>query len=132
MEMQNWNDDSAGNTSGQVKNEPVYTTGELAKKFEISLRTLRFYESLELLTPARRDGRRIYGHQDAERLAAIVKAKKLGFTLSEARQIIADGTSPQALELSRERCEAQIAALERRFAEIIVALAELRSMYQLL
>ena len=125
-------DDSAGDTSGQVKNAPVYTIGTLAKKFEVSLRTLRFYESLGLLTPARQGRGRFYGHHDAERLAAIVKAKKLGFTLSEARQIIADETSPQALKLSRERCEEQIAVLERKLAEIEGALAELRSICTLL
>ena len=121
--------DSADSASGQAKNEPLYAIGELAKKFGLTLRTLRFYESLGLLTPDRKGRRRIYRREDADRRAAIVKAKKLGFTLSEARQIIADDASQQTLRLSRERCLAQIVVLERKLAEIEAALAELRSIY---
>jgi len=137
--MRNWNapglllaaDDPADKTYGEAKDELAYSIGELANKFGVSLRALRFYEGLGLLTPDRNGRRRVYGRGDADRLAAILKAKKLGFTLSEARQIIAD-ESPQALKLSRERCEEQIAVLELKLAEIEVALAELRSIYKLL
>jgi DNA-binding transcriptional MerR regulator len=137
--MENWNapglllaaDDSADSAFGQRKNEPVYTIGELAKKFKVTHRTLRFYESVGLLTPLRHGGRRLYGPNDADRLAAIVKVKKLGFTLSEARQMIANEASQQTLKLSHERCREQIAFLERKRAEIEAALAELRSIYTL-
>jgi DNA-binding transcriptional MerR regulator len=138
--MENWNspgfllaaDDRADGASRQAKNEPVYTIGELAKKFKVSHRTLRFYESVGLLTPLREGHRRIYGRKDADRLAVIVKAKKFGFTLSEARQMIADGASQQTLKLSREKCLEQIAVLERKLVEIERALAELRRITALL
>jgi DNA-binding transcriptional MerR regulator len=138
--MENWNapgfllapDDGADNASGQAKNEPVYTIGEVAKQFKVTHRTLRFYESLGLLTPLRQGHRRVYGRKDADRLAAIVKAKKLGFTLSEARQMIADETSQETLRLSREKCLEQIALLERKRAETEDALAELRRITTLL
>jgi len=112
--------------------EPIYSIGDLARKFEVSLRTLRFYESRGLLTPSRAGHHRRYGRQDADRLTVILKAKKLGFTLAEIREMIAaEGgeASRHALKLSREKCLAQIARFERKLAETEEALAELRWIY---
>src|ERR1700756_4785901 len=69
--------------------EPIYSIGDLAKKFDVSLRTLRFYESRGLLSPTRHGRHRRYGRNDADRLTIILKAKKLGFTLGEIREMIA-------------------------------------------
>jgi DNA-binding transcriptional MerR regulator len=101
----------------------------LAKRFNLTLRALRFYESRGLLSPGRRGRRRMYGREDAERLAVILKGKKLGLTLEEISQLIANRGSQQLPLLSREQCLAQIDALERKLVEIEEALAELRSMY---
>jgi DNA-binding transcriptional MerR regulator len=111
--------------------EPIYSIGDLARKFDVSLRTLRFYESRGLLSPSREGRRRLYGSQDADRLTVILKAKKLGFTLSDIRDMIAADrdTSRHALRLSREKCLEQIASFERKLAETEQALAELRWMY---
>src|ERR1700756_3956444 len=86
--------------------EPIYSIGDLARKFDVSLRTLRFYESRGLLSPSRDGHRRRYGRQDADRLTVILKAKKLGFTLAEICEMIrADGgeASRHALRLSRKK-----------------------------
>jgi len=107
--------------------EPVCTIGELAKQFGLTLRALRFYESRGLLKPMRRGRNRVYGPRQVERLAAIVKAKKLGLTLNAIRQTIGEEGSAPSLRLSRETCEAQIAALERNLAQTQEALAELRA-----
>jgi DNA-binding transcriptional MerR regulator len=117
-------EDSAGTPAG----EPAYTISELAKRFGLTLRTLRFYESRGLLTPVRRGRHRLYGQKDVERLAVIVKAKSLGLTLAAIRRIVADEGAGPTLRLSREACLAQIAVLERKLAEIEAALAELRAM----
>lgn len=112
--------------------EPVYSIGDLAKKFDVTLRTLRFYESRGLLNPDRAGPHRRYGRNDADRLTVILKAKKLGFTLSEICEMIgADGgeASRHALKLSREKCLEQIALFERKLAETEEALAELRWIY---
>jgi len=111
--------------------EPSYSIGELAKQFDVSLRTLRFYESRGLLSPSRQGQRRRYGREDVDRLTVILKAKKLGFTLSDIREMIAaDGeASRHALKLSREKCLEQIAVFERKLAETEEALAELRWIY---
>jgi DNA-binding transcriptional MerR regulator len=124
--------DSPDRSSGTDENEPVYSIGELAGKFGISLRTLRFYESRDLLSPGRKGRRRVYGRKDTDRLTIILRAKKLGFTLTEIRQMIAaegDEASRHALKLSREKCLEQIGFFERKLAEIEEALAELRWIY---
>jgi DNA-binding transcriptional MerR regulator len=107
--------------------EPVCTIGELVRRFDLTHRALRFYESRGLLNPIRRGSIRIYGAKDVERLAFIVKAKKLGLTLTAIGQILRDAESGQTLRLSRETCLAQIAVLERKLAQTREALAELRT-----
>ena len=109
-------------------NELTCTIGEVARRFALTHRTLRFYESRGLLHPVRRGNNRVYGATDVERLAVIVKAKKLGLTLAAIGQILRDADAGQTLRLSRETCLAQIAVLERRLAQTREALAELRAM----
>jgi DNA-binding transcriptional MerR regulator len=107
--------------------EPVYTIGELSKRFDLTYRALRFYESRGLLKPVRRGSSRVYGGKDVDRLTFIVKAKKLGLTLTAIARMLREADSGQMLRLGRETCLAQIAVLERRLAETQEALAELRS-----
>lgn len=112
--------------------EPSYSIGDLARKFDVSLRTLRFYESRGLLSPRRQGHHRRYGRRDADRLTVVLKAKKLGFTLAEIQEMIAANggeASRQALKFSREKCLEQIALFERKLAETEEALAELRWIY---
>jgi DNA-binding transcriptional MerR regulator len=112
--------------------EPIYSIGDLARKFDVSLRTLRFYEGRGLLSPKRQGHHRRYGRRDADRLTVVLKAKKLGFTLAEIREMIAANgseASRQTLKLSREKCLEQIALFERKLAETEEALAELRWIY---
>jgi DNA-binding transcriptional MerR regulator len=109
--------------------EPIYSIGDLAHKFDVSLRTLRFYESRGLLNPSREGHHRRYGRKDTDRLTVVLKAKKLGFTLAEIQEMIAANgseASRQTLKLSREKCLEQIAVFERKLAETEEALAELR------
>jgi len=116
-------------TSGD---EPSYSIGDLARKFDVTLRTLRFYESRGLLSPSRQGQHRRYGRQDADRLTVILKAKRLGFTLTEIREMITaagGAASRHALKLSREKCLEKIALFERKLAETEEALAELRWIY---
>jgi DNA-binding transcriptional MerR regulator len=112
--------------------KPIYSIGDLARKFDVSLRTLRFYESRGLLSPCREGHHRRYGRKDADRLTVVLKAKKLGFTLAEIQEMIAANgseASRQALKLSREKCLEQIAVFERKLVETEEALAELRWIY---
>jgi DNA-binding transcriptional MerR regulator len=118
---------NAGDFPTATASEPVWTIGQLARRFDLTHRALRFYESRGLLNPVRRGITRVYGVKDIERLAVIVKAKKLGLTLTAIAEILRDTDSGQTLPLSRETCLAQIAVLERKLARTREALAELRT-----
>jgi DNA-binding transcriptional MerR regulator len=124
--------ESPADPADKYGDEPIYSIGDLARKFDVSLRTLRFYESRGLLSPSREGQHRRYGRKDADRLTVVLKAKKLGFTLAEILEMIAANgreASRQALKLSREKCLEQIALFERKLAETEEALAELRWIY---
>jgi DNA-binding transcriptional MerR regulator len=124
--------ESSGDPTDGSGDEASYSIGDLARKFDVSLRTLRFYESRGLLNPNRQGYHRRYGRKDADRLTVVLKAKKLGFTLAEINEMIAANggeASRQTLKLSREKCLEQIAVFERKLAETEEALAELRWIY---
>jgi DNA-binding transcriptional MerR regulator len=110
---------------------PMLSIGQLAKDFGVTLRALRFYESRGLLSPQRSGTARLYDRRDRDRLAFILKAKQLGFTLREIEQLIAarpDDTGND-VRLSRQQCTEQIVLLERQKRTIETALAELRRTY---
>lgn len=107
------------------------TISEMAAKFDVTPRALRFYESKGLLKPAREGRGRIYRRADQQHLALILKGRKLGFTIAEIGEMVAaeeGNASPRALRMTREKCQEQIAHLERQLAETTEALAELRRM----
>ena len=109
-----------------------FTISELAKEFGVTLRTLRFYEDKGLLAPRRQGLTRLYSRGDRDRLALILKGKKLGFMLGEIRQMVAAEENPgdsRALTLSREKCLEQIELLKRQQTDIEDALVELRQIY---
>lgn len=69
-------------------NTPCYTISDLAKRYEITTRTIRFYEEKGLLNPEREGQNRIYSESDRVRLQLILRGKRLGLTLEESRDII--------------------------------------------
>lgn len=107
------------------------TIGEIASEFNVSLRTLRFYENRDLLHPLRKGMARLYSQRDRLHLKMILKGRQLGFTLSEIHDILAncgDLTQAKDLELALhpDQISAQIRHLERRRSDLEAALAELR------
>ncbi len=116
----------------QASNEPTFTIGDLAREFGVSLRALRFYENKGLLSPQRAGLARLYSAADRQRLVQILKGKKLGFTLTEIRQMIAaeEGqANGHKLQFDREKCLEQIKLLEKQKVEIEEGLSELRRIY---
>jgi DNA-binding transcriptional MerR regulator len=72
--------------------EPVqqtYTIGALAREFDVTPRTIRFYEDEGLIAPGRDAGRRVYGKREYVRLKLILRGKRLGFSLAEVREMLA-------------------------------------------
>jgi len=104
---------------------------EVCAAFNVSPRTLRFYESKELLSPRRLNGARVYGPHDRARLARIMRAKSIGMPLSDIKHYLdmygqqGEGRIQQ-LSYVIERSAAAIAELESKRAEIDASLAELR------
>lgn len=89
----------------------IFKIGDLAREFGVTLRTLRFYEDRGLLSPERRGTTRLYSRRDRARLRLILLAKTLGFSLTEAKQLIEvyhepDGPRRQ-LEVALQRFEEQ-------------------------
>lgn len=66
---------------------PTYTISELAKEFDVTTRTIRFYEDEGLLRPERRGQTRVYSSRDRVLLKLILRGKRLGFSLAECREL---------------------------------------------
>lgn len=66
----------------------TYSISELSDQFDITARTIRFYEDQGLISPMRQGTRRIYEERDRVRLKLILRAKRIGFTLSEIRETL--------------------------------------------
>ena len=65
-----------------------YSISKLSKEFEVTTRTIRHYEELGLLSPARRGQTRVYSPADRTRLKLILRGKRLGLSLDDSREII--------------------------------------------
>lgn len=68
--------------------ESSYSITDLARDFDLTTRAIRFYEDVGLLTPTRDGQRRIYGPRDHVRLKLILRGKRLGFSLTEIKEIL--------------------------------------------
>jgi DNA-binding transcriptional MerR regulator len=77
-----------GRTVEEQPQKTVFKIGDLSREFDVTLRTLRFYEDRGLLNPERRGTTRLYSRRDRARLRLILLAKTLGFSLTEAKQLI--------------------------------------------
>lgn len=66
----------------------TWSIAELAAEYDVTLRTIRFYEDRGLLTPERRGTARVYHPRDRVRLGLILRGKRLGFSLDEIATIV--------------------------------------------
>lgn len=65
-----------------------YSITDLAREFDVTTRTIRFYEDQELISPRRQGQTRIYSQRDRVRLRLIMRGKRLGFSLKEIRDLL--------------------------------------------
>jgi DNA-binding transcriptional MerR regulator len=110
----------------------TFTISDLAKEFDLTTRAIRFYEDMGLLQPQRAGpgGRtRLYSARDRTRLKLTLRAKRLGLSLSEARELIDMYDSPRdtgpqlrkfldILALHRRQLEDQLADLQANLDEV--------------
>ena len=71
-----------------MSKKQTYSIGELAREFDVTTRTIRFYEDQDLVNPARRGQTRVYSPADRVTLKLILRGKRLGFSLAESRELI--------------------------------------------
>lgn len=104
------------------------TIRQMCEEFDVTPRTLRFYESKELLAPLREGQKRLYGKRSQARLKLILQGKRFGFSLEEIRQLldlyyIGDQQRTQltqTYELGQER----LTAMKQQRAELDKTIAE--------
>ena len=65
----------------------TFSISELAKEFDVTTRSIRFYEDQELLKPSRRGQTRIFSSKDRVRLKLILRGKRMGFSLAETKEL---------------------------------------------
>jgi len=113
-----------------------FSISDLSAEFGVTARALRFYEDEGLIAPERRGTQRIYSHRDRARLAWILRGKRVGFSLTEIRELIdlydvGDGRRTQR-QRTIDRCHERIDLLNRQKHDIDAALAELSAFLALL
>lgn len=106
-----------------------FSISELAKEFDVTTRAIRFYEDEKLLMPGRVGRQRIYSARDRVRLKLILRGKRLGFSLSEVREIIdmydLDSGEAGQLRYFLERIRQRRKTLEQQRHDIELTLQEL-------
>ena len=105
----------------------TFTIGELAREFELTTRAMRFYEDVGLLSPERSGPgglQRIYSARDRTRLALTLRAKRLGLSLNEAKDILDMYDSPRDTAAQLEKF---LGVLGEHRAQMEAKLAELQS-----
>jgi DNA-binding transcriptional MerR regulator len=104
---------------------------EMCAKFDVTPRTLRYYEYIELLQPEKEGRARFYGPREVARMTLILRGRRFGFSLEEIRQWLLiyrqKGTRPQ-LETWLSLADRQLAALTAQVAEIQTSIADLQAL----
>ena len=107
----------------------TYSISDLAKEFDITTRSIRFYEDQGLLSPARRGQTRVYSNGDKVRLKLVLRGKRLGFSLAETLRLFelydTDKTSATQLKSMLELVQDKKAILHQQMDDIKVLMMEL-------
>lgn len=112
----------------------LYGIAELADAHGVTQRTIRFYESKELLSPRRVGGQRVYTEADSKRLSLILRAKAIGSKLSDIKTFLAlygqegEGRLRQ-LEFVIAKTAEEISALQAKRDQIDTTLNELKKIH---
>ncbi|GHG97461.1 MerR family transcriptional regulator [Pseudodonghicola xiamenensis] len=111
--------------------DPRLSFKEMCAEFDVTPRTLRYYEYIELLSPEREGRSRYYGPRERARMILIMRGRKYGFQLEEIRQWLQiyehEGTRAQ-LQAFIEMADRQLKELNHQRQQIDEALDELTKM----
>ncbi|WP_395676188.1 MerR family DNA-binding transcriptional regulator [Inquilinus sp.] len=107
-----------------------YSIGDLAAAFDITARSIRFYEDEGLLSPERAGLTRIYSHRDRARLALICRGKRLGFSLADIKEFLdlydRDHSKVGQMSFFLARARARRASLETQLVDVQQTIEDLR------
>jgi len=113
----------------EQNSEETYSISDLSKEFDITTRSIRFYEDQGLVSPTRNGQTRIYTKRDKVRLKLILRGKRLGFTLAETGRLFelydADKSSANQLNIMLELIQDKKVHLTQQMDDIKVVLMEL-------
>lgn len=114
-----------------VMSDELLTIRQMSEAFDVTPRTLRFYESKELLFPLRRGTQRLFTRSDRVRLKLILRGKRFGFTLEDIRQTLAmydrNGSNQAQLLRACDLAVQRLHQMETQRTELDVAIAELKA-----
>ena len=114
-----------------VMSDELLTIRQMSEAFDVTPRTLRFYESKELLFPLRRGTQRLFTRSDRVRLKLILRGKRFGFTLEDIRQTLAmydrNGSNQAQLLRAYDLALHRLHQMETQRTELDVAIAELKA-----
>lgn len=110
--------------------DDVMTIRQMCGAFDVTPRTLRFYEAKELLFPRREGQKRLFTRRDRARLKLILRGKRFGFSLEEIRQLldlyyVGDQQATQ-LEATLDVARDRLREMERKRDELTAAVDDLR------
>ena len=119
------------NSAALDEKDISFSISDLAREFGVTTRAIRFYEDEGLLSPGRSGRQRVYTSRDHVRLKLIVRGKRLGFSLSEVREIIEmydlDSGENGQLRYFLEQIKKRREALQQQRYDIELTLGELDS-----
>ncbi len=108
---------------------PTWSITQIAREFDVTLRTIRHYEDVGLVSPERRGTTRVFHQRDRVRLALVLRGKRLGFSLDEISTIVnmydAEPGEQGQLAYLLQQIAGRRAALEQRRRDIDETITEL-------
>ena len=111
--------------------QPSYTISDLSKEFDITPRSIRFYEDQGLLSPVRKGRQRVFYERDHVRLRLILRGKRLGFSLADVKEIIGlyDAEMGEQKQLSHllDKIDERRTQLEQQQRDIVETLGDLEN-----
>ncbi len=110
----------------------TYSISELSEEFGITPRTLRYYEDQALISPKREGQARIYSSADRARLIWILRGKRVGFTITDIREVLdihyREGGKEEQCRVTISACKERIKSLKQQKKDIDETLEELNSL----
>ncbi len=113
-----------------MKTTDTMTIREMCETYDVTPRTLRFYEAKELLSPIRIGTRRLFTKADRARLILILRGKRFGFSLEDIRQLLGmydrNGSNAAQMQKTLEIGQDRLTQMEQQRTELDVAIRELK------